>query len=243
MPSANIFVLPKSCDDTEAWDRLIDKSKSFRLAALREAPEAFSSTLANEQTFSKDIWEGRLRNPRATTTVTLSSSLSDSKPAGLDDIHNLLEREWLALTALIRPEDQDVSQLSASKSPWASIATKSNDSAPKEVHNKSTILFVLNGVYVVPNARQGGVGSAHLKGSIEVGNSIARAEGVFEVHYQVRVNSANTSAVKLYQRSGFMISREETLATAEKEKDGVVLPAHEACIWVMDLVVTLPHED
>jgi GNAT superfamily N-acetyltransferase len=236
MLSANIVVLPISCDDADSWERLFEKSKAFRLDALRDDPEAFSSTFAEWQAFPREHWIARMTNPRATTIISLASPPSEST----SELQNILDSDWLASSVLVRPEDQDESHHSANKSPWSSTGATSNEASSQSKEANRNILFLVNGVYVKPGARGLGVGTAHLNGSIEAGNAIARAEGVSKVNYQVRVVSTNTSAIKLYERVGFKKNdRKETVQMKEKVKDGVVIPAQEACILAMDRVDTL----
>jgi ribosomal protein S18 acetylase RimI-like enzyme len=238
MPRTSTVVLPKACDDAESWDRLIEKVKAFRLEALRDSPEAFSSTFTEWQTFDKEFWEARLRNARATQTVSLALPASYPTEAKCE-LQDILECQWLASAVLIRPEDQDLSKFSASQSPWSSITTESHSTTDQASHSKDRILFVVNGVHVSPAYRGLGVGTSHMAGTIDAGNAIGRAERASEVQYQVRVVSTNISAVKLYQRLGFTEVNEERVMMKEKVKDGVMIPAQEVRILVMDRVEVL----
>lgn len=123
-----IIVLPKSISDRESWDQLIEKFKKFRLDALRNSPEAFASNLAKEQAFSKEIWEGRLTNPRAICVVIVDYPFSGNGADEKTELYDLLEEDWLALSVLIRPGNDAVAFLSSSKSPWESI--KNTDTGP-----------------------------------------------------------------------------------------------------------------
>jgi ribosomal protein S18 acetylase RimI-like enzyme len=239
MPRVNTVVLPKACDDAESWDRLIEKVKAFRLEALRDSPEAFSSTFTEWQTFGKEFFEARLRNPRATQTVSLASPALESLADSRDKLQDVLDCEWMASAVLIRAEEQDVLKFSASQSPWTVTSTESKDTMNQESHAKGMINFFVNGVYVTPAFRGSGVGTSHMDGTIEIGNSIGRTEGASEVHYHVRVVSTNISAVKLYQRAGFATVGEERVEMKEKVRDSVVIPAQEVCILVMNRVETL----
>jgi GNAT superfamily N-acetyltransferase len=240
MPGANIVVLPKSCDDVESWDRLIGKLRAFRLDALRNSPEAFSSTYTEWQSFGKEFYEEKLRNPRATHIVSLASTPSDSTTNVKSTLQDILECEWLASSVLIRSKEQDLSRFSASQSPWESIKPQADNAIDEGSRiDGGMILFMVNGVYVAPATRGSGVGTAHMNGAIEAGNAIGRTEGAPKVHYQVRVVSTNTSAVKLYQRLKFTMVGEERVMMKAKVKNGAVIPAQEVCVWVMDRVETL----
>ncbi|KAF2433941.1 hypothetical protein EJ08DRAFT_646838 [Tothia fuscella] len=219
------LVLPRTCDSQESWDELIDKSKAFRLQSLRESPDAFASTLENEQIFACEIWEGRLANPCATAVVAVSVSTRNKA----SDLDVLLESEWLASTVLLRPLEDEVEKLSASASPWSSV-TEEREERGKMIEDRR-VLFVLNGVYVIPKARGYGVGVALLKASLEIGNKMVEGEGAVSAGFQVRVDAANTAAVKLYEKAGFKISLTETIVM---KKNAHKTPPPETIVYVME---------
>lgn len=66
------------------WWRAV---QAIRLAALRDCPDAFTATLAEESAFSEQVWRARLEDPRIATFVALADD-EDNVPAptgtGLD---------------------------------------------------------------------------------------------------------------------------------------------------------------
>jgi GNAT superfamily N-acetyltransferase len=233
-----LIVLPKAWHDADAWDRIIEKARVFRLFALGESPEAFSSTLAIERELSKDVWASRLADPRAAQLFAIHSPEKANPTTNSDKIEALLKNEWVARTVLVEIPENEVSKLAASKSPWDSIAQGAVEVAGQE-SEKREIVFVLNGVYVAPGFRHLGVGSTTVKASIDEGIRTATARGFSRIHFQVRVDAANVLAVGLYERSGFERGATEHLTMGEKEKDGVKIPPREAEILVMHRHVTL----
>jgi ribosomal protein S18 acetylase RimI-like enzyme len=233
-----IIALPKNCKDKSAWDRVTEKCKDFRLFALGESPEAFSSTLAVEKAFNYDVWASRLSNPRATQLLAIHSpNLEEDLAADFGKIEALLDNEWIARTVLMEIADSEVAKLAADKSPWDSIKQVTAETDRQQSEN-GQMMLVLNGVYVAPKFRHLGVGSSMVATSIDQGIQMARSRGFTGVHFQVRVHSDNALALRLYERTGFEHGETERLVMGEKEKDSVKTPSREAKILVMHRYVS-----
>jgi GNAT superfamily N-acetyltransferase len=230
-PVTSILVLPKAHDDQGTWDRLVAKHQAFRLSSLKESPEAFASTFATEQTYTKEFWEARMRNTRATTMIAIATPdlPSMQEKSGLNT--SLLEGEWLASTTMIRFEGDEIAELSSSNiSPWKRVPEKgNNESNAKE--GERHIVYVLNGVYVIPEARGFGFGTTLLKGALEVGNTLGRKEGATKVNFQARAVATNAGAVKLYEKAGFSVSLKETLVM---KKHVALGSTQETEVYIMD---------
>jgi ribosomal protein S18 acetylase RimI-like enzyme len=227
-----IIVLPKACKDESEWDQMIEKCQNFRLFALGESPEAFSSTLAVEKAFSKDVWASRLANPRATQLFAIHSPNPVDLTTDSGKIEALLDNGWIAQTVLVEIVDSEVTKLAADKSPWDGISQGAVQPDGQQ-NEKRHVVLVLNGVYVAPGFRHLGVGSSIVTSAIDEGIRMAKSRGFSGVHFQVRVDGDNALAVKLYERAGFEHGETERLVMGEKEKDGVKIPPRDAEILVM----------
>jgi GNAT superfamily N-acetyltransferase len=231
-PVTKICVLPKSHDDQETWEKLVSKLKAFRLESLRESPEAFGSTLANEQAFTKDVWEERMKNPRATSIIAVA--VPEGTPLGGDvaNIADLVDGEWLSSTVLMRFEGDQIAELSSSDvSPWNHIPKGKESGIDGEGEGKR-IVYVLNGLYVIPRARGLGIGSTLLKEALKIGYAMGRREGAAAINFRARVISANVGAVKLYEKAGFTMSVKETFVLKKHAALGLT---QETVVWDMDL--------
>lgn len=231
------IVLPKGKYDTR-WDEMIEKYKNFRLFALGESPEAFASTLTIEEAFNKDIWAGRLANPRATHVFAIHCPNAVDVTTDSGKIEALLNNEWIAQTAFVEIVDSEVAKLAADKSPW----NHSSQDVVRPVSHRTEenrVVFVLNGVYVAPGYRQGGTGTNTVTTSIDEGLRMARSRELSGVQFQVRVDGDNVPAFKLYERAGFERGETERLVMGEKERNGVKIPPRDVEVLVMHRHVSL----
>lgn len=209
----------------------MEKLRVFRLESLRESPEAFASTFENEQAFTKEAWEERLRNPRATTVIAVATPDLPSAAESAPTVTTILEGEWLASTTLIRFEGNEIAELSSSNiSPWKRIPTDTESEPDGGGRGKNTV-YALNGVYVIPKARGLGVASTLLNGALEVGHSMGRSEGAASVNFQARAISVNVGAVRLYEKAGFTVSLKETLVM---KKHAAIGSSQQTVVYVMD---------
>ncbi|KAM3072366.1 hypothetical protein ACMFMG_009175 [Clarireedia jacksonii] len=229
-----VLVVPHCCDDADSWDLLIEKSKKFRLDALRESPEAFSSTYEREVSFEKDVWAGRLANVQVTMLVFVKDLDRHNISNDTGKVQTLLENEWLAMTVLHEVEELVFANVPASNSLWH----KTN--GDQQSLSRGNMTFVLNGVYVAPDYRGRCAGSAALEHVFEVGQVMTAERGLPEVQFKVLVDAANDAASKLYKKVGFQEVRREQLHMGEKVKNGRVIPAHEATILVLERVISIP---
>ncbi|QDS74356.1 hypothetical protein FKW77_004805 [Venturia effusa] len=226
------IVLPKT-DLGTIRDGLIEKFRSFRLFALGESPEAFASKLATEKVFSKDVWAGRLSNSRATHIFAIKCPDAIDLTSDAGKIEALLDNEWIAQTVMIEMVGSEVAKLAADKSPWSH---GSQDASQPDNHRavEERVVLALNGVYVAPGYRQGGIGTNMVAMAVDEGIRMAKSRGLFEVQFQVRVDGENVSAVKLYERAGFERgSCKERLVKGETERNGIKIPPRDAEILVM----------
>lgn len=236
-PNFGFVTIPRSCDDTELWRRVVQKWTEFRLMSLQESPEAFASTFEREAAFTHDVWADRLVNPQATMLVALANSQHPDQREHAA-VQALVDGNWMATTVLIQPANNTQTRLLSSSSPWLSITSDASISEEQQAAS-SSILFILNGVYVAPAYRGQGVGYATLHEAFYTGQAIASSRNVTQAHFQVRVDSDNTAAIQMYTKAGFRESSKEQLKMPEKVKNGVVLHERDATILVMDRIVSI----
>jgi len=228
------IVLPQNRKDEPAWDQIIEKYKNFRLFALGESPDAFSSTFAVEKAFDRNVWAGRLANSRATHLFAIHCPNPADLTTDSGKMVALLDNEWVAQTVFVEIADSEVAKLAADKSPWHGISQGATvDPDGQQIEKGRVVVLVLNGVYVAPRFRALGVGLTTITASVDTGIMMARSRGFSGAHFQVRVDGDNAPAVKLYERAGFEHGETERLVMGEKEKDGVKIPSREAEILVM----------
>ena len=117
------------------------------------------------------------------------------------------------------------------------IGPKEDNDNPKTTQGPSRprTVYQLNGVYVLPDTRRLGVGTAMIGAMLQHGRAAERAGNGDALVFQVRVDSKNAPARKLYENVGFVTSRIESVATKEKEKGGVTMRAQETTVLVMEL--------
>jgi len=72
-----------SADDWELWRRL-------RLAALRESPSAFGSTVGREAAFGEDVWRERLDDGDSVTVLATYAGAPAGIGGGFRDLPGLL---------------------------------------------------------------------------------------------------------------------------------------------------------
>lgn len=131
-----------------------------------------------------------------------SPNLEEDLAADFGKIEALLDNEWIARTVLMEIADNEAAKLAAGKSPWDSIKQGTAEADSQQSGNGKMVL-VLNGVHVAPKFRHLGVGSSMVGRSIDQGIQMARSRGYSGIHFQVRVDSDNALALRLYERTGF----------------------------------------
>ncbi|KAE9971091.1 hypothetical protein BLS_009533 [Venturia inaequalis] len=234
----HFIVLPKQCENHTRWDEMIEKFKRFRLYALGESPEAFASTLAVEKAFAQEIWAGRLNSPRATHGLAVDYPNAADIKTDSGKTEALLNNEWIAQTVLIEVVEGEVAKLAADKSPW-NHNPQHGPQLDSHRTGEERVVFVLSGIYVTPQYRQGGIGANMIAASIDEGIRIARSRGLPEVQFQVRVDADNLPAVKLYERASFQCVGTEQLVMGEKERNGVKIPPRAIEVLVLHRHISL----
>ncbi|KAF7936021.1 uncharacterized protein EAE98_002240 [Botrytis deweyae] len=160
----------------------VGKYKEFRLLSLQVAPEAFPSNYSTEAAFSDEVWYKRLANPHAATYF----ALENSKIIGTVSMLGPL---------IYGPEDMTVLG-----NPWQAIG----DKKPNELAIRH---YRMNGVFTLPDVRGQGVGKALIEAALKYAGGEAAVQGKAFV-CSVVVESENSGARRLYERCGFVATKE-----------------------------------
>ncbi|KAL2817597.1 hypothetical protein BJX63DRAFT_419546 [Aspergillus granulosus] len=203
------------------------KYKALRLYSLTTDPDAFSSTLSRETSFTDEIWTRRLLNPLSTSLIALSSEPSDlhDEISARSNLPALSGREWVGQVTLLGPvvlpngTREEITEVVTPERPWEVFHGLDFVKAAKAVpaiQRGSRVVYLLAGMYVRPEAR--GVGY----GKILVERALASVQGACSVSgwdaaVVVMVSRGNEGAKRLYERVGFVV-REETANFSGKEE-------------------------
>ncbi|KAF4334715.1 gnat family protein [Fusarium beomiforme] len=192
--SNKAVTLPKCLSDTNQWEKLLERYKEFRLRSLQLSPESFSSNYAREAGFTKDLWENRLKNPSAFSTVIVS----DPNPGSSDDLMLILNEPWLASLVLCGPLDAKTAANN-----WEerqSFEAESLYFGPVADDIESAYIF--NAVYVLPSERRKGLANKLIDYAKELAVKENSGKKVMLV---LIVNFNSVAAMKCYEKSGFKV--------------------------------------
>lgn len=182
-----VCLLPKSHPNPATWTNLIAKQKALRLHSLVASPESFSSTYERESAFKDSDWEARLQNPLAYTYVAKSEAapLPQETVSSEDYLETFLNDAWVGSAVLVGPAgDSDMDE------DW-------------------TATFDIYALYVLPEARGSGLGSALIDACTVHARDMAGAVKASKAVIRVSVARGNEGVLGLYERIGFL------------EKDGI----------------------
>ncbi|KAJ9627863.1 hypothetical protein H2203_003081 [Taxawa tesnikishii (nom. ined.)] len=207
-----IPLVPQSTMGSTAEERLIRRSREFRLYALQTTPEAFASSYDEESQRDLDYFRSRLSNPKATTFV----ALKDTKQTSLDVLEECSRAEWLGVVVLLGPHiAETVTAVSASTNPWLKMAI--HEQAQKdacieetpETRLEMTAMFHLSGMFVSPAARGRRLGEKLIGEALNHGKSESRRKGVGLFRCALAVDDTNIAAKAVYRKMGFEVVAEE----------------------------------
>ncbi|KAI0882716.1 uncharacterized protein GGS22DRAFT_39696 [Annulohypoxylon maeteangense] len=165
----------------------LDQYKPFRLAALKQDPDAFGSTYDREVNFTKDDWLSRIKNPLAKTFVAVRPH----------------DGRVLSATSLIGP----LPNPDPSSNPLQ-VSTEMRDGDDQH-HNYgnaqvSPLSFQVSGVYTTPEARGHGLAKALIKTASEQAINSAKGQDR-QLLLSVVVYASNNAAIALYKSCGFIV--------------------------------------
>ncbi|TPX17458.1 uncharacterized protein E0L32_003101 [Thyridium curvatum] len=199
----HIEVIPR---DEQGQAFYLDKYKNFRLMALRVNPglagfkstdrqhgdadtsqllSAFGSTLARELAFDDSVWLSRLANPVNAFFVAVRDTPENSR----DILSSVCVRGPLP-----PPEDDEGYLPMVLRKPSKEYSDK-----------EDPLLFMINGIWTLPEARRMGVALALNEAAKEHALSETRARGRSECVLTVEAYLSNLPAVSFYQRAGYSV--------------------------------------
>ncbi|KAK6443253.1 60S ribosomal protein L10A [Oleoguttula sp. CCFEE 5521] len=207
--------------------RLAEKSRGFRLLALKSSPKAFASTYEEESKRSIEQTYERLTNSKAVHFVALKcddESTEQRNPVvGLDE---LARNEWEGFIVLLGPQDSSDGGVSASVNPFH-LMTKisAGDDAEGDFdgsrQDQKALHFHLNGMFVRPAARGSGLGRMLIEAAIDRAVSTALGSDAKEIVVTIIVDEWNTVARSLYERCAFVVVARETYQQQGQEQADV----------------------
>ncbi|KAI1104168.1 hypothetical protein F4804DRAFT_204514 [Jackrogersella minutella] len=195
--------------DDEGCRFYLDHYKPFRLAALKQDPDAFGSTYDREISFTDDDWLSRIKNPFAKTFVAVHPN----------------DRKVLSATSLIGPMPNP----DPASNPFKfQASTEMRDSSDQHQNHGETspISFQITGVYTTLEARGQGVARALVKTATEQATSIAKDQDR-QLALSVVVYALNSAAIAFYKSCGFVVDAAGSRASSNPYKNS---PADEVCM-------------
>jgi GNAT superfamily N-acetyltransferase len=200
--------LPKDTDGT-ILNALATKFRTFKLHALKVAPEAFSAEFDSESRLPQSTWLSRITEPRTTIFICVATEKANGgKPSTSGDtqLKILLDGEWTGTFTMIGPVSRD-----------DYIWPKSGQ--PEPGPEGSETRWQLTSLFILPVYRGHGIAKRLTEASIEFGklasDEMGRASNR-DVQTRIRlvVHPKNTGVVKMYEKFGFVDSARMTVAEA-----------------------------
>lgn len=189
-----VVAIPKSASPPELWKGLALRLKEFRLLSLQRSPECFSSSYEREFQFQDQQWEDRLSNPVATTFVALP--MQDIELVKTQALNRLLTEDWRGTLVLCGPSEQQATEVHTDD---GVVSVEPSTPLSGEVSSH----FMLNAMYVLPNARGQGIAVKLVKAAIKFASMQHQKSGNGKVRITLVVDYPNIPARNLYEKCGF----------------------------------------
>ncbi|KAL4971591.1 hypothetical protein BDW66DRAFT_164975 [Aspergillus desertorum] len=203
-----ILRIPTQYSTIGSLAKLVTRYKTLRLKALQHSPRAFTSTYAREIQFDDETWTSRVLNPLATIFVVLSPGPpTDHNSTGCEDDEGMLiASPWLGQLTLMGPVFFPADDEKATRAPWELFKNINFGQAARaatSIPAGSNVVYVLVGMYVLPEARGAGNGQRLLEAAITAVDK-ERKEKKVNATILVLVTRENEKAKRLYERVGFV---------------------------------------
>ncbi|OQO12143.1 hypothetical protein B0A48_02783 [Cryoendolithus antarcticus] len=190
--------------------RLAEKSRDFRLLALKISSNAFASTYEEESKRSIEQTYERLTNSKAVQFVALKrGDEAIEQGASVVGLDELVRNEWEGFIVLLGPQAGSDGGVSASVNPFhlmtkTSAGDDAEDKSGGSHQDQTALHFHLNGMFVRPAARGSGLGRMLIEAAIERAVATAQGSDTKEIVVTIIVDEWNTKARSLYERCAFV---------------------------------------
>jgi ribosomal protein S18 acetylase RimI-like enzyme len=192
----------------------IEPYKKLRLKSLQLNPEAFTSTYENEALFTVDVWEGRLKNPLASTIVAIPAD-AGAQP------------DWVGTVTLLGPISSD---------------PKVSEGLDKQ-NTGGTAQYNIVALFTMPVVRRLGLGEILVHSATNLAKAKEEKRHTGAVRVDLIVDSRNLPAKCLYEKCGFTVTGESDISKLETRKDSITgLPASQRrrIVLAMEKHILLP---
>ncbi|KAI1137033.1 hypothetical protein F5Y05DRAFT_389948 [Hypoxylon sp. FL0543] len=184
MPGLATWAVELISADNEGRRFYLDHYKPFRLAALKQDPDAFGSTYAREINFAEEDWLSCINNLLVKTFVAVHSN----------------DRRVLSATSLIGP----LPNPGPASNPFQACTEMTGASDQHHNHVEASPLpFQISGVYTAPGARGKGIAKALAKAVVEEATNYAKDQDRM-LDLSVIVYASNHVAITFYESCGFV---------------------------------------
>lgn len=225
-------------EDNDVARTLAEKTRHFRLYALKIAPEAFASSYESEVERNLAHTLERLKTPQAAHFFAVDSEVIRPWTHRTHDnfFADLFAANFVGSLVLVGPRSGN--NFTARRDPLSTVGDEQDSTTEDQVANEP-LFYVLNGTFVDPEARRGGIGRALIEAAIAEAQQEAFNRGV-GFRCTVWVDSENPGA-KMYEKTGFAVSGEETYVQHPRKRMGEC-KAEERVAIQLELRRPLPNE-
>ncbi|KAI9862503.1 MAG: hypothetical protein M1813_004355 [Trichoglossum hirsutum] len=219
MPSRPQFNMLNISQD-DAVDAYIEPYKRLRLTSLQLNPEAYTSTYENESMFTNDIWEGRLKDPLASTIVAIQATTG-------------AQQDLVGMVTLLGP---------VRTSPLKSVAATGPNERNHADYGDAPEYHIVS-LFTAPSVRRLGLGENLVRSATDLAKDKGKMRHASAIRISVAVVSRNLRAKCLYEKCGFVVVEESDISMSAIRGEPVpAQPAVEQCriAWNMEQYISLP---
>ena len=216
-----VLLVPQGPTPASTLQKLGERYRTARLRALREDPDAFSSTYEREVQFEPEEWVKRLQNPEAKTFVAIRLPAADTEtgePLSVSHAEKLAENEWLGMIVLIGPRTLSPADC---LTPWKPFTTSQKDgNATTSTFADQEITYFAVSMFVFREMRRQGLGRKLIEISLDTARQDAASLKATKLTIGLVLAAENTAAMDLYRKCGFvLLPPDPNLANLAKSTD------------------------